>query len=605
MLVCDIGMVCLSYYLAYLLRFEGEIPIQFVNVFKETIFQVILIKVAFFIYFNLYRGMWRYTSIVDFINIAKASAASSVSIVLVFLFLHSFKGYSRSIFILDFILTLYFIIGMRLAIRKVLGRNDANHFPIFNRKIRHAKKMLIIGAGDAGAHIVREILENQQINMIPVGLLDDDRDKLGMSIRGVPVLGGIEQIDGIGVEFDEIIITTPTATRNQMERIVNACKRTGKPFKTMPPIGELINGRVSLKMIRDVSINDLLGREEVHLDYREIQSFLFGKRVLITGAGGSIGSELVRQITRFKPQSLALMDMSEFSLYQVEMECRSQCNGIEVRAYLNDLADLGTTCRVFGDFKPDVVFHAAAYKHVPMQEMNPWEAIDNNIRGTENAIRCSAESGVDKFVLVSTDKAVRPTNIMGASKRICELLSCSVNGNAKTRFIAVRFGNVIGSSGSVIPLFHQQIARGGPVTVTHPEITRYFMTIPEAAQLILQAGSMGEGGEIFILKMGQPVKIADLASEVIRLSGFVPGKDIQIVFTGLRPGEKLYEELITEGEGIIPTPHEKIMVLRGKNGHTYNEMLAQIKELTSITATFDIAAIKLKLKEIVPEYTPQ
>ena len=372
----------------------------------------------------------------------------------------------------------------------------------------------------------------------------------------------------------------------------------------MPPIGELINGHASLKLVREVSITDIVGREEVRLDGKNIEGYLRNKRVLITGAGGSIGSELVKQISRFKPQAVGLLDFSEFNLYQVEMECKERFRDIQINTYLADLCNAHKTCRIFNDFKPNVVFHAAAYKHVPLQETNPWEAIHNNLIGMKNAMRCSIDCGVDKFVLVSSDKAVRPTNVMGASKRLCELLSSSVNGNVPTRFIAVRFGNVIGSSGSVIPLFRRQIARGGPVTVTHAEITRYFMSIPEAAQLILQAGAMGEGGEIFILKMGKPIRIVDLANEVIRLSGYEPGKDIEIVFTGLRPGEKLYEELITEGDGIVPTPHEKIMVLRGKNGHTYESITAQIDELTRTADTFDTQAIKNKIREIIPEYTP-
>jgi FlaA1/EpsC-like NDP-sugar epimerase len=605
MLAGDIGLIALSYYLAYLLRFEGQIPEKVLAVFKQTVLMVVAVKVVCFFIFTLYRGMWRYTSIVDFLNVLKAVAVSSVSLVLIFLFLFSFQGFSRAIFVIDFILTLYFIASTRLGIRMVLSMQDADYFAFFKRRNKNAKKLLIIGAGDTGARILREMMENPRVNLTPVGFLDDNPEKRAKSIHGVPVLGHIDKIDKIEVDFDEILITTPSATGAQMERIVAACKRTGKPFKTMPQIGELIDGRVSLKLVRNVSITDIVGREEMRLDHEEIRNYLHGKRIMITGAGGSIGSELVRQISRFKPRAVALLDMGEYNLYQVEIECRERFGGIEIKTYLVDLSNPHTTCRVFEDFRPDVVFHAAAYKHVPMQELNPWEAIQNNIQGTRNAIRCSIDMGVDKFVLVSTDKAVRPTNIMGVSKRICELLSSSMKWNASTRFLAVRFGNVLGSSGSVIPLFQQQIARGGPVTITHPDITRYFMSIPEAAQLILQAGAMGEGGEIFILKMGNPVRIADLAHEVIRLSGFEPGKDIRVVYTGLRPGEKLYEELITEGEGIVPTLHEKIMVLRGTNGSSYEKVSSQIDDLIDVAATFDTAAIKLKLKEIVPEYTPQ
>lgn len=605
MLAGDVGLIALAYYLSYLLRFEGEIPENMLLLFEQTLFVVIGVKLICFFIFNLYQGMWRYTNIVDFMNVFKAAAVASIGLVMTFVFLFSFRGFPRSVLIIDFILTLYFITSTRLGIRMVMSRKDHNYFTFFKRRNKNAKKVLLIGAGDAGAYILREMRENPRINLTPVGFLDDNREKLAKSIHGIPVLGNVDQIDEIKADFDEILITAPTATGAQMERIVAACKRTGKPFKTMPRIEQLIDGRVSLKLVREVSITDIVGREEVRLDHAEIQNYIHGKKVMITGAGGSIGSELARQISRYKPLALALVDMGEYNLYQVEIDCRERFGDAEIKPYLCDLSNSKTACRAFEDFRPEVVFHAAAYKHVPMQEVNPWEAIQNNVEGTRNAIRCSIEAGVDKFVLVSTDKAVRPTNVMGVSKRVCELLSSSVNGNASTRFLAVRFGNVLGSSGSVIPLFHQQIARGGPVTITHPEITRYFMSIPEAAQLILQAGAMGEGGEIFILKMGNPVKIADLANEVIRLSGFEPGKDIRVVYTGLRPGEKLYEELITEGEGIVPTPHEKIMVLQGRNGKSYAQISSQVDELIHIAGTFDTAAIKQKLKEIVPEYNPQ
>jgi FlaA1/EpsC-like NDP-sugar epimerase len=406
----------------------------------------------------------------------------------------------------------------------------------------------------------------------------------------------------------------------------------------MPPLGEIIDGRVSLKMIREVSMSDIIGREEVRLEEDEIRKYIFGKRVLVTGAGGSIGSELVRQVGRFNPQAVALLDMSEYNLYQVERECRERAKKHDVAAYLVDIGDLLPTRRIFESFRPDVVFHAAAYKHVPMQELNPWETVFNNLLGMRNVIACSLDVGVDKFVMVSTDKAVRPTNVMGATKRVCELMAICANehgkckisnaaagarqaaaneavsaaggavpaagGGRRTRFISVRFGNVIGSSGSVIPLFQEQIARGGPVTVTHPDITRFFMSIPEAAQLIMQAGAMGNGREIYILKMGEPVRIVDLARDVIRFNGLEPDHDIEIVFTGLRPGEKLYEELITEGEGIVPTRHEKIMVLLSSNGVDPERLSHHLDDIIRIADTFDAPAIRAKLHEIVSDYTP-
>lgn len=605
MLAADVVLVGLSYYLAYLIRFEGKIPQEYATLFSNSILPIIIIKMICFFLFDLYRGMWRYTSLVDFLNVFKAAVISSFGLVLIFLFWVDFRGFSRSVLILDFLLTLLFIAGIRLGIRLYLSRGQRAFSLNDLRKDGKARRLLLIGAGNTGEHVLREMMDNPAIQMLPIGFLDDDKTKLGMAIHGVPVLGNVDQIDKIRVDYDEILISAPSATGKQMKRIMAACERTGKPVKTMPPLGELINGSISMKMIRTVSIEDLIGREEVCQDEEYIKGYILGKRVMITGAGGSIGSELARQLGRFDPKSVALVDFSEFNLYRVELECRERFKRLEVRSYLVDLRNIQTTRRMFKDFKPDVVFHAAAYKHVPMQEINPWEAIHNNVLSMRHLVKCSIDGGVEKFVLVSTDKAVRPTSIMGTTKRICEMIASSTDGIAKTIFISVRFGNVVGSSGSVIPLFQQQIARGGPVTVTHPEIIRYFMSIPEAAQLILQAGAMGRGKEIFILKMGEPIKIADLARDLIRLNHLEPDQDIPIKFTGLRPGEKLYEELITEGEGIVSTNHEKILVLQLNHSYNYEDLSAHIDELIHIADTFNTTAIKDKLKEIVPEYTPQ
>ena len=520
-----------------------------------------------------------------------------------FLFLNQLQQYPRSVYVMDFALTLMFIGGIRLGVRMALNRRSILNQG-FQGNGKDRKRIMVLGAGYTGEKVVREMLDSPAMKMKPVAFLDDNSGKSGKSIHGVPIKGRIKEIERFQDEFDEILIAIPSARGEQIREIVSACEKLGKRFRMMPSIGELIGGQISVKAIRDVRFEDLLGREEVRLDADLISQSYQDKRILITGAGGSIGSELVRQVGHYHPGALGLLDFSEYNLFQIDMATRRQFEYIPVKSYLSDIRIVNTLRRAFEDFRPHIVFHAAAYKHVPLQELNPREAIFNNIKGTRKLADMACEYGVERFVLVSTDKAVRSTNIMGASKRVAEMLLECRNGNCATRFIAVRFGNVLGSSGSVIPIFEQQIADRMPLTVTHPEVTRYFMSTSEAAQLILQAGAMGEGGEIFILDMGRPVKIADMARDLIRLHGLEPGKDIPIRFTGLRPGEKLYEELITEGEGIGPTKHEKIRVIRGRHCDDA-ELMRNIDELIELAKTSDVAAIKKKLKEIVPEYTPQ
>jgi FlaA1/EpsC-like NDP-sugar epimerase len=441
-----------------------------------------------------------------------------------------------------------------------------------------------------------------------VGFLDDDPDKVGMKIHNVPILGPTRSLKTFAnkLQANEVLIAIPSATSSQMREIVSHCDKSGVTYKTVPGMGELIDGKVSIKSIRDVAFRDLLGREVISLEEGRIESYLKEARVLVTGAGGSIGSELCRQICRFRPKSLILFERAESALYEVMLELKSSFSEIQIQTVLGDIRDRKQLSEMFIQHRPQVVFHAAAYKHVPMMELQPWKAVKNNILGTRNVIDMANQYSIDRFVLVSTDKAVRPTNVMGASKRVAELLVQCQNGHeeSKTKFMIVRFGNVVGSIGSVVPLFKRQIEKGGPVTVTHPEITRYFMTIPEACQLILQAGAIGEGGEIFILDMGTPVKIIDMARDLIRLSGFKPDIDIPIEFIGLRPGEKLHEELITEGEGIIPTSHEKIMVLRGKP-EDQECLNGSIDEMAKLAYNQESDKIRTGLKEIVKDYQPQ
>jgi FlaA1/EpsC-like NDP-sugar epimerase len=549
--------------------------------------------------------MWRYTSILDLIKLVKAVVVSSILIVTILFMLNRLEGYPRSLFFIDGALTFLFTGGFRVIFRLYYSSLTAgDFFPVLSRNHQDGKKLLIIGAGDAAEKVLREIRDNPEGKLIPGGLLDDDPVKQGKTIHGVRVLGSIEELDQFIEDFDEILIAIPSVKGKEMRKLVSLCEKTGKRFRTIPGIGELIDGKVSIKTIREVTLEDLLGREEVRLNQEEISKYLRGKKILITGAGGSIGSELVRQVTRYHPMALAFLELSELNLFRIEMECRQRFKYLLTKSFLVDVRHRTDLERVFQEFKPEVVFHAAAYKHVPIQEQHPWEAVYNNVQGTRNLIEVSLSQGVKRFVQVSTDKAVRPTNVMGASKRVAEMIAQCRNGNSSTQFIAVRFGNVIGSSGSAIPIFQEQISRGGPITITHPEMTRFFMSIPEAAQLILQAGAMGKGGEIFILEMGQPVRIVDLAQDLIRLHGLEPGKDISIEFTGLRPGEKLFEELITEGEGIIPTNHEKIMVLQSED-FDLERLNRQVDKLLKIAGTYDAKALKQKLKEIVPEYNPQ
>ncbi|RJR40172.1 MAG: polysaccharide biosynthesis protein [Desulfobacteraceae bacterium] len=613
----DAFFLAISWYFSHLLRFNFDIPPDHHAVMMRLIAVVVCAKIIVFFFLDLYRGMWRYTSLSDVLNIAKAATISTLALIALITYTHGFAGYSRSPFIIDWILTILLISGCRAGIRLSawLGMKDESSiihsFRILGwrkKDEKGRKRLLIVGAGDSGEKIFREIQENASLRYKVIGFLDDDLTKIGRQIHGVRVYGTTANLVELSsrLSADEILIAIPSATSSQMRVIVERCKSCKVPFKTVPGIGELINGKVSIKAIRDVAYSDLLGREPVRLEEDRIGSYLKGASVLVTGGGGSIGSELCRQICRFKPAKLILFERAESPLFEIDVELKKDYPDVEVVPALADIRDRKQLSEVFRIHKPQAVFHAAAYKHVPMMEMHPWKAVKNNIVGTRNVIDAANQYNVERFVLVSTDKAVRPTNVMGASKRAAELIVNSQNGCAisNTKFMIVRFGNVVGSVGSVVPLFRRQIEAGGPVTVTHPDMVRFFMTIPEACQLILQAGAMGEGGEIFILDMGTPVKIADMARDLIRLSGFEPGVDIKIEFTGMRPGEKLFEELITEGEGIVPTGHEKILVLRGKScdGERLNRVIDDMAKLAYVQ---DGTGIKVKLKEIVEDYNPK
>lgn len=614
MVITDVLLFTIALYLSYFFRFD----FNFANINFEQIgdllFWILPLKVFIFFTIGLYRGMWRYTSVKDFWLLIQACLIATVLIMVIILTISRFSGYSRSIFFIDGIFTFVLTGGVRMAIRSFFAMFGNQVMNVSSSLLSKTTRVLIVGAGAAGEKILREINDNYKLNYEVVGLIDDDEQKQGRTIHGVRVLGPVDRLPKIlrRETIHQILIAVPSASGDRIRRIVETCQQCNVDYKILPGIGDLIDGRVSVKLLRDISYEDLLGRSPVQLNVRDIRNYLDDKTILITGCGGSIGSELCRQVVKYQPHRLILLDASESSLFNIQTEIINEHFFRYCEAILGHVQDEALMNNIFEKYKPEVVFHAAAYKHVPMMEKNPWQAVLNNIMGSRVAMEMAIKHHVERFVLVSTDKAVRPTNVMGASKRVTELIMQCQQGNG-TRFMAVRFGNVIGSSGSVIPLFRRQIEQGGPVTVTHPEINRFFMTIPEAAQMILQAGTMGEGGEIFILRMGTPIKIAEMARDLIRLSGKEPDVDIKIVFTGLREGEKLYEELITVGEDIVPTSHKKVMVLQSNgffNGAQNSDeakkyLYNKLDQLAGLAAQHDARGIKAKLKEIVPEYTPQ
>lgn len=612
MLLCDALCILLAYMTAYALRFEAFLLHERQLYYAGSLAFIFAIKLPVFYLLGLYNGMYRYTGLRDLQNIIKAVLLSSAAIVSVMLMINRFQGFSRTVFVMDAIICLLLLCASRIFVRYLLQQS---RFHRQQERPKRKKRLLLIGAGDAAEMVVREIAANPKLPHEVVGFVDDNPAKTGMRIHGIPVLGSTEDLTEIAeqTQAEELLIAIVAMDAEPMKRLVDICRQTGLSFKVLPGLGELIEGKLSVTAMRDISYSDLLGRAEVKLDLEKIGCYLTGRTVLVTGAGGSIGSELCRQIVKFDPRRLILLDAGEENLYNIQMDLLHGHRFHEIVPVLGKIQKEDFLDSVFAEYKPFVVFHAAAYKHVPLLECNPWEGIFNNVMASRQLVKAAVRHKVGRFVLVSTDKAVRPTNVMGATKRLTELimLACcrqhevrpAAVDNPVTTFMAVRFGNVLGSSGSVIPLFKRQIAKGGPVTVTDPEITRYFMSIEEAAQLILQAGAMGSGGEIFLLKMGTPVKIVNLAQDLIKLMGYEPETEIKISFTGLRPGEKLYEELITEGEGIVPTGHDKIMVLRGE-GPTAEQLEEKLATLEDKANRHDAQGIKEILKNIIPEYTP-
>jgi len=592
----DLAMIPVAWLGAYWLRFNlGTIPAEQLHIALKSLVVLVVVQAVTFRYYGLYRGVWRFASVPDLIRIGKAALVGmAFSAVAVFL-VTRMEGVPRSVFPLYGMLLVALLGSSRLAVRWSKDRH------IYRGEGRRA---LVVGAGKAGEMLVRDLLRSRDEVYEPVGFVDDSLRKQGREIHGVRVLGSCDEMIDFAERLDVelIVLALPSATARQMRRVVGLCEKTGLPFRTLPPMDRLMSGEVTLNHLREVSIDDLLGREPVALDWRAIELELKDKKVLVTGAGGSIGSELCRQIARMQPAHLILLDSGEFNLYSIEMELSKSFPKLRISRCLNDVVDRPAIEKTFAESKPEVVFHAAAYKHVPLLEDQVREAARNNVLGTRTMAEVADSSGCEAFVMISTDKAVNPANVMGTSKRAAEIFCQNLNKRSQTRFVTVRFGNVLGSAGSVVPLFKQQIESGGPVTVTHREITRYFMTIPEACQLILQASVMGDGGEIFVLDMGEPIKINYLAEQMIRLSGKVPGEDIDIVYTGLRPGEKLYEELFHEKEALQSTHHEKILLARHRE-FDWQRLTEILDGMVIACNNYDETEIRGLLSELVPEWS--
>jgi FlaA1/EpsC-like NDP-sugar epimerase len=591
-----------AFLLAFLLRFEFMMSDKEWTLFFQLLPAIIIIKIAVFWKMGLGRGWWRYVSLVDVFDIFRANILASLCFVIYAAFICGMHDISRSVLILDLVLCFLMSCGVRFVTR--IFREQ--FIPLFFSSDSDFKRILVIGAGSAGQMIVRETWQNPSLKMSVVGFIDDDPEKKEGRFHGVPVLGTRNDIVSVcrKKKINEVIIAIPSASGKDLRAIVKSCRETCIAFKTLPSVGDFIDGTAVLTQVREVDLNDLLGRTPVRLDMENIISLLQGKKVLITGAAGSIGSELCRQAARFNPAEMVLFDNAETPLFYMEKELKELFPDLRMTAIIGDVRNRPLVNSVFAGIQPEVVFHAAAYKHVPMMEANPAAAVVNNVQGTRIMADAAHVFATESFVMISTDKAVKPTNVMGATKRAAELYVQNLARQSKTRFVTVRFGNVLGSNGSVVPIFKEQIRKGGPVTVTHPEVTRFFMTIPEATQLVIQAGSMGRGAEIFLLDMGEPIKIAQLAEELIRMSGFRPYEDIDINFTGLRPGEKLYEELLLAGEGVQPTSHEKIMVANSTQCN-WNALNLMIDRLYQKARDLDMHAVVAMLREIVPEYRSQ
>lgn len=585
-------IIIFSYVFSFFLRFEFTLPNQYIAIILKTLPLLLIIKIVVFYYFGLFSGIWRYVSMNDLWRILKASTISTIIFIIAVIFIHGTTGYPRSVFILDWVLCNVLVGGVRFSSRML--KESYNAFSGVRQK-----NVIIVGAGDAGVMILKEYRSNPSVGANVVAFVDDNPAKNNLYLQGVKVLGNRKDIPEIvkNCQVEEIVIAMPSASGEIVRQIIAHCQIPGIKIKIVPGLHKIINGELEVKP-REVRPEDLLGRETVKICEDEVSEYIKNKAVLITGAAGSIGSELVRQVASFGPKNIIILDHNENDVYFLQMELKVKYPELNFQIVIGDICNISLLKHVFSSCRPQVVFHSAAYKHVPLMEDNPFAAIKNNIFGSRNLIYASHHYGVERFVLISTDKAVNPISIMGMTKRIAEMILQSKAKSSPTRFMAVRFGNVIGSSGSVVPLFKRQIEEGGPITVTHPQAKRYFMSVHEAVSLVLQASAIGKGGEIFILDMGEQIKVVDIAQDLVALSGLKLGKDIAIEFIGLRPGEKLSEEILLNAEKDLVTRHNKIYITHPAD-FDIHKLRMQLKDLANLSEATQKERIVSKIKEII------
>ncbi|HEY5268922.1 MAG TPA: nucleoside-diphosphate sugar epimerase/dehydratase [Anaerolineales bacterium] len=599
-LLIDIFLTIISVVGAFALRLDVDYRLYLPAVYWMIAISLV-VKLSIYQFFGLYRRLWAYASINELLLIIMAVTAASIAVsgIMLTILITRLLNFPRMVLPLDWLISLIGVGGFRFSLRLISETRTANAKPQASK----ANKVLVIGAGDAGALVVREMQRNPQLGLRPVGYLDDDPGKQKHQIHGVPVVGKLNDLGRAlnNRPVDEVIIAIPSTGGHIIRMVTDICRLKGVPFRTMPGLYELIGGKVSVNRLREVDITDLLRREPAHIQNELIGAALTGKRVLVTGAGGSIGHEICRQIARWEPQMLILLGHGENSIFETMLELQENFPALLLQPVIADIRDVPRLENIFNSFRPQVVFHTAGHKHVPLMETNVEEAISNNVVGTRNVCQAASAANTERLVLISTDKAVRPANVMGATKRIAEMIVLDAAHSTGRAFSVVRFGNVLGSRGSVVPLFKRQIANGGPVTITHPDMKRYFMTIPEAVYLVLQASAMGQGGEVFLLNMGQQIRILDLAEDLIRLSGLEPGKDIDIVFIGIRPGEKLSEDLWEEGTVYQKTAHPDIFRVEAEESNIPPNLSSTVEELNRLSRESEPSAIISLLDETIPD----